>query len=157
MGRAYGFTLRWWRMVENHPTLCTTSSGLHAASARTPRPQSRSQRVLELVTGDRRIDGAVLVATRLEPANGIHRGVEVREHAQHAGRRRGVENALEDGDGVQGGHAAPPLPRPRRGGASTSFTSEIETAGKFLANSRNHMKNQPKLPAMMPQSAQVGL
>src|SRR3989441_13126102 len=40
-----------------------------------------SQRVLELVTGDRRVDGAVLVATRLEPADGLHRGVEVREHA----------------------------------------------------------------------------
>src|SRR5207248_11450321 len=45
----------------------------------------------------------------------------------------------------------------RLGGGSTSFTSEIDTAGKFFTNRRNHMKNQPKLPAMMPQSAHVGL
>src|SRR6266705_1092972 len=43
------------------------------------------------------------------------------------------------------------------GGGSTSFTSEIHPVGKFFTNNRNHMKNQPKLPAMMPQSAHVGL
>src|SRR5213595_2962745 len=43
------------------------------------------------------------------------------------------------------------------GAGGTSFTSEIDTVGKFFTNNRNHMKNQPKLPAMMPQSAHVGL
>src|SRR5213083_3794839 len=33
MGRAYGLMLRWCRIVANHPTRCTTSSGLQAASA----------------------------------------------------------------------------------------------------------------------------
>src|SRR5205823_1670388 len=52
-------------------------------------------------------------------------------------------------------HACSALPR--LGAGSTSFTSEIDTAGKFFTNKRNHMKNQPKLPAMIPQSAHVGL
>src|SRR2546426_8264542 len=34
IGRAYGLMLRWWRMVENQPMRCTTSSGLHARAAR---------------------------------------------------------------------------------------------------------------------------
>src|SRR5207237_8015596 len=58
--------------------------------------------------------------------------------------------------------AHPPFPTRRSsdlrcGAGSTSFTSEIDTVGKFFTNNRNHMKNQPKLPAMMPQSAHVGL
>src|SRR5947208_7854785 len=82
----------------------------------------------------------------------VHRGVDVSEHRQDAGRRRRVENGSER---VHELHDA--LALPRRGAGSTSFTSEIDTAGKFFTNKRNHMKNQPKLPAMMPQSAQVGL
>src|SRR5207245_7386677 len=31
--RLYGLKLRWWRMVANQPTWCTTSSGLHAATS----------------------------------------------------------------------------------------------------------------------------
>src|SRR6266567_251552 len=82
--------------------------------------------------------------------------VQMREHAQHAGRRRGAEEIVQ-GFGKRDHTCAPPLAPARRGGARTSFTSAIETVGKFFTNSRNHMKNQPKLPAMMPQSAQVGL
>src|SRR2546426_9404070 len=37
IGRAYGLMLRWWRMVENQPMRCTTSSGLHARAARAAR------------------------------------------------------------------------------------------------------------------------
>src|SRR5213595_2562131 len=36
IGRAYGLMLRWCRIVANHPTRCTTSSGLHATSALSP-------------------------------------------------------------------------------------------------------------------------
>src|SRR5256712_13572000 len=34
IGRAYGLMLRWWRMVENQPMRCTTSSGLQETAAR---------------------------------------------------------------------------------------------------------------------------
>src|SRR5436190_10122309 len=33
MGRAYGLMLRWCRIVANHPTLCTTMSGLQPRTA----------------------------------------------------------------------------------------------------------------------------
>src|SRR2546427_1962218 len=82
----------------------------------------------------------------------VYGGVEVAEHRQYAGRRRRVEDG---GERVHELHDTFALPR--CGTGSTSFTSEIDTAGKFFTNKRNHMKNQPKLPAMMPQSAQVGL
>src|SRR5258708_1305545 len=63
---------------------------------------------------------------------------------------------MEDrGERIDELHAATAFPR--AGAGNTSFTSEIDTAGKFFTNKRNHMKNQPKLPAMMPQSAHVGL
>src|SRR5260370_11804596 len=63
---------------------------------------------------------------------------------------------MEDrGERIDELHAATAFPR--AGAGNTSFTSEIDTAGKLFTNKRNHMKNQPKLPAMMPQSAQVGL
>ncbi len=38
-----------------------------------------------------------------------------------------------------------------------SFTSVIDTVGKFLANSRNHMKNQAKLPARIAHSTHDGV
>src|SRR2546425_8511904 len=82
----------------------------------------------------------------------VYGGVEVAEHRQYAGRRRRVEDG---GERVHELHDTFALPR--SGAGSTSFTSEIDTAGKFFTNKRNHMKNHPKLPAMMPQSAQVGL
>src|SRR5438105_13264204 len=37
MGRAYGLVLRWWRMVANQPTRCTTSSGLQPRTERAAR------------------------------------------------------------------------------------------------------------------------
>src|SRR2546430_17296603 len=37
MGRAYGLMLRWWRMVANQPTRCTTSSGLQPRTERAAR------------------------------------------------------------------------------------------------------------------------
>src|SRR5207247_10707227 len=82
----------------------------------------------------------------------VHRGIEVTEHSQHTRRGRRVEDG---GQRVRELHDT--LAFPRCGAGSTSFTSEIDTVGKFFTNNRNHMKNQPKLPAMMPQSAHVGL
>src|SRR2546426_3853419 len=82
----------------------------------------------------------------------VYGGVAGPDHRQYAGRRRRVEDG---GERVHELHDTFALPR--CGAGSTSFTSEIDTVGKFFTNNRNHMKNQPKLPAMMPQSAQVGL
>src|SRR6058998_1997600 len=108
--------------------------------------------VLDLVPGDWRVHREVGVTGLAQLADRVHHGVEVAEHAQHARRRRRVEDR---GERVRELHDA--LALPRCGTGSTSFTSEIDTVGKFFTNRRNHMKNQPKLPAMMPQSAQVGL
>ena len=38
-----------------------------------------------------------------------------------------------------------------------SFTSAIATTGSCLMNSRNHMKNQPKLPIRIERSTQLGV
>src|SRR5437773_2881392 len=111
-----------------------------------------SQRILDLVPRDGRIHGEIGVTGLAQLADRIHHGVEVPEHRQDARRRRWVEDG---GQRVRELHEA--LAFPRCGTGSTSFTSEIDTAGKFFTNKRNHMKNQPKLPAMMPQSAHVGL
>src|SRR5437867_4081536 len=108
--------------------------------------------VLDLVARDRRIHREVRVPGRAQPTDRIHRGVQVAEYGQHAWRRRRVEDR---GQRVHQLHAAATFPR--CGAGRTSFTSEIDTAGNVFTNSRNHMKNHPKLPAMMPQSAQVGL
>src|SRR2546430_343702 len=165
-------------MVANQPTRCTTSSGLQARAARAARAASAAldlgtphllrspadqgehpdgahrllERILDLVARDGRVHSEIGVPPPAELPDRVHRGVDVTEHRQDAGRRRRVE------DGSQRVHELhDALALPRRGAGSTSFTSEIDTAGKFFTNKRNHMKNQPKLPAMMPQSAQVGL
>src|SRR5204863_5999168 len=110
------------------------------------------ERVLQLVARHRRIHREVGMTGGAQPADRVHRRVQLTEHRQHARRGRGVEDGGERVDDL---HVATALAR--LGGGSTSFTSEIDTAGKFFTNRRNHMKNQPKLPAMMPQSAHVGL
>src|SRR5882672_9006642 len=81
--------------------------------------------------------------------------IEVPEHAEHA-RGRGRSEQVVQRLGERN-HACAPFAATRRGGGSSSFTSAIDTDGKFFTNSRNHMKNQPKLPTMIPQSAQVAL
>jgi hypothetical protein len=45
----------------------------------------------------------------------------------------------------------------RSRGGTISFTSAIAITGRFLMNSRNHMKNQPKLPARIEMSTQLGM
>src|SRR5436309_7836820 len=110
------------------------------------------ERILDLVPGDGRVHGEVGVAGPAQLGDRVHRRVDVAEHTQHTRRGRGVEDG---GQRVRELHDT--LAFPRCGAGSTSFTSEIDTVGKFFTNKRNHMKNQPKLPAMMPQSAQVGL
>src|SRR5438876_202432 len=280
IGWAYGLMLRWWRIVENHPIWCTTSSGLHARPARAARaaktataapdlrtahllrpggpqeglhlPRARrlarhedselvvgeawivrdgpeatgreqgieqnaedgrqraeqdrhlehdhdvrrnradglaaqydrpivrhvqrepradgaagdpaDQRehphrahglvegVFDLVTRNRRVDGEVRVAGSPEPADRVDRGIEVAEHGKSAGCGRRMKDGRQR---IHELHATRSFPRV--GAGRTSFTSEIDTAGKIFTNRRNHMKNQPKLPAMMPQSAHVGL
>src|SRR5207244_2611984 len=62
------------------------------------------------------------------------------EHSQHTRRGRRVEDG---GQRVRELHDT--LAFPRCGAGSTSFTSEIDTVGKFFTNNRNHMKNQPKI------------
>src|SRR3989442_482431 len=109
------------------------------------------ERVLDLVPWNRRVDGEVGVAALAELADGIHGRVQVPEHAEHPRSGRRMEDG---GERVLELHVCTPLPR--LGAGSTSFTSQIETAGKFVTNRRNHMKNQPKLPALIPQSAQGG-
>src|SRR5256886_7901890 len=110
------------------------------------------ERILDLVPGDGRVHGEVGVAGPAQLGDRVDCGVEVAEHAQHTRRGRRVEDG---GQRVRELHDT--LAFPRCGAGSTSFTSEIDTVGKFFTNNRNHMKNQPKLPAMMPQSAHVGL
>src|SRR6266566_4684696 len=110
------------------------------------------ERILDLVPRDGSVHSEIGVPPPAELPDRVHRGVDVTEHRQDAGRRRRVEDG---GQRVHELHDA--LALPRRGAGSTSFTSEIDTAGKFFTNKMNHMKNQPKLPAMIPQSAQVGL
>src|SRR5437773_1273859 len=166
-------------MVANQPMRCTTSSGLQpiAASAtraaRTARglrtadllrPSAAEQgldltgarrlleRILDLVPGDGRVHGEVGVAGPTQLGDRVDRGVDVAEHTQHTRRGRRVEDG---GQRVRELHDT--LAFPRCGAGSTSFTSEMDTVGKFFTNNRNHMKNQPKLPAMMPQSAHAGL
>src|SRR2546423_7303524 len=112
------------------------------------------ERVLDLVARDGRIDGEVRMPRRAQLLDGLERRVEVLENAEDARRGRRPKDVVE-----RLGHHdhARTFAALLRGGGSTSFTSLMETAGKFLTNKRNHMKNHPKLPAMMPQSAHVGL
>src|SRR5690349_12640932 len=44
----------------------------------------------------------------------------------------------------------------RTGGGMVSLTSAIAITGNCLTNSRNHMKNQPKLPSRINQSMNAG-
>src|SRR2546425_2691591 len=112
--------------------------------------------VFELVSRDRGVDGEVVVAAGAQPPQGVDRGVELAEHAEHPGGGRRVEDRAQRGE--RGGQLHACTARAARwGGGKTSLTSEIDTAGKFFTNRRNHMKNHPKLPAMMPQSAHVAL
>src|SRR2546427_592007 len=187
--RLYGLKLRWWRMVANQPTWCTTSSGLQAATAKAARAARAArdlrtphlfgaglaQQRLHLArpvggAGDEDAELVVreagIVQHRAEAARREHRvegdaedrreGVELAEHAEHPGGGRRVEDRAQRGQRVGQPHACTARAA-RLGGGRTSLTSEIDTAGKFFTNKRNHMKNQPKLPAMMPQSAHVAL
>src|SRR6266511_2647964 len=110
--------------------------------------------VLDLVARDRRVHGEVGVPALAQLPDRLHCGVEMGEHAQHARRGRRMEQRAQRLERVRELHtwAARPPPPPRRGAGRTSLTSEIDTAGKFLTHKRNHMTNQPKLPAMIPQS-----
>src|SRR5204862_7951365 len=118
----------------------------------TDRAPGQVQLFLEFVPWNRRRHREVGVAALAQLADRINGRVQVRKHAQDA---RGRGRMEDRGERVRELHACSALPR--LGAGSTSFTSEIDTAGKFFTNKRNHMKNQPKLPAMIPQSAHVGL
>src|SRR2546425_541032 len=114
------------------------------------------ENVFQLVSRDRRVHGEVVVAARAQPPDGVDRGVELTEHAEHPRGGRRVEDGAQRGERVGQPHACTARDA-RWGGGRTSLTSEIDTEGKFFTNNRNHMKNHPKLPAMMPQSAHVAL
>src|SRR5204863_7078199 len=148
------------RHPQRQPRADTASRDAADQREHADRAHRRAQRVLDLVPGNRRVDREVIEPPGAQLLDRVERGIEMGEHAEHAGRRGCAEQRRQPERGAQWGPPVPPPTAracPRRGGASTSFTSEIETAGKFFTNRRNHMKNQPKLPAMMPQSAQVGL
>src|SRR5690606_22444110 len=87
-----------------------------------------------------------------QPLDGQGRGVHLAEDAEDAFLPRGAHcPASPPADG-----AAARRPRNRRGGGSTSFSSAIETGGNTRMNSRNHMKNQPKLPTRIAISTHAG-
>src|SRR2546427_5006113 len=101
--RLYGLKLRWWRMVANQPTWCTTSSGLQATTARTARAAraARGLRTPHLL-------GAGLPQQRLhlarplggagdEDAELVVREARVVQHRAEAARREHrVERDAED-------------------------------------------------------------
>src|SRR5690606_24232753 len=107
-----------------------------------------SHRLLDLVIGMRDIHREVAMPARAQGPDRVGGGVDVLECSQHAGHR------LPPGDGEA--HQCPPAAR-RRGIGIISLISWIATIGKVRAKSRKYMPNQPKEPARMPQSAQVGL
>src|SRR2546421_138350 len=170
--------LRWCRIVANQPTLWTTVSGLQAATSSSDAISAArlpTSHLLGARTAQHRFDAAGLVRARwdehpelvvcesrvvlnrAEPARG-ECGVE--QNAEDRGERAEENRHLEhDHDvGRHGPHRfAAAHERPARGGDTTPFPWLTDPAGKFFTNKRNHMKNQPKLPAMMPQSAHVGL
>ena len=91
------------------------------------------------------IDHQVPVPPRPERPDRVGRRVHVDEGGQDARRAPG---ALDEG------HQWCP-PARFRGIGIISLISWIATIGKLLANSRNHIENQPNEPSRMPQSAQV--
>src|SRR2546426_6440557 len=101
--RLYGLKFRWWRMVANQPTWCTTSSGLQAAtsaSAATASAQARLRRAHLL--------GAGLPQQRLHlarPVGGagdedaelvVREAGIVQDRAEATGREHRVEGDAED-------------------------------------------------------------
>src|SRR5438552_2057021 len=154
--------LRWVTIAENQLKLWITSSGRQPAATRSvtaTRARLAMPHLLGPAALEQRFDGRGLRPARgdedPELVVGKARmvrdgGLMPRREQDRCGRR------VEDrGQRVAELHAC--LAAARRGAGSSSLTSATETAGKFFTNRRNHMKNQPKLPAMMPQSAQVAL
>ena len=112
------------------------------------------ERVFQLVARHRRIHReASPWPPGLERAHRVDGRVQVPEHR----RARPVWRAVGKSRATARRSIMRPSPRSRLGGGRTSLISGIATIGKFLANSRNHIPNQPNEPARMPQSAQVGL
>src|SRR6266550_738521 len=85
------------------------------------------ERILDLVPGDGRVHGEVGVAGPAQLGDRVDGGVDVAEHTQHTRRGRRVEDG---GQRVRELHDT--LAFPRCGAGSTSFTSEIDTVGKFF-------------------------
>src|SRR5213594_3871078 len=146
------------RPIGRHPERQPRADGTTGDAAHQREHPDRAhplaQCVLDLVARDWRIHSEIGMPRPAQLLDRRDRGIEVREDPEYAGRRRRPKQIVE---GLGERHHTCAFDALLRGGASTSFTSEIDTAGKFFTKSRNHMKNQPKLPAMMPQSAHVGL
>ena len=104
------------------------------------------QRLLDLVVGRGGVDRHVLVTPRPQRPDGVGGGIHVRERRQESGHLLAPRQERHQW-----------CPPRFRGIGIISLISWIATIGKFLANSRNHIPNQPNDPARMPQSAQVGL
>src|SRR5579859_84579 len=159
--RADRFTADLDRPVFRHPQREPGADGAPGDAAdqgeHPHRTDGLGQRIFELVARNRRVHREIGMTGLAELLDRRDRRIEVSKHTEHAGFRRRAEELANGAGQPQGWTHRDAATLPRRGGGSTSFTSEIETAGKFFTNRRNHMKNQPNEPAMMPQSAQVGL
>ena len=105
---------------------------------RAPREAVPGQRLLELVEGHRAVRRDRAHPPGPELADRPGRGVDVREDA-------------EDGRGRH--QCACPS---RTGCGMVSLTSTMDIDGITLMKPRNRMKNQAKLPMMMPLSTSVG-
>jgi len=89
-----------------------------------------ADRLLDLVAQNRREDLNVVDPLALDVVDRIDRRIELMEYTQDAARQW-APSAFRLGTG------------------RISFTSAIARTGNCLMNSRNHMKNQPKLPSRM--------
>src|SRR5213592_1742736 len=104
IGRAYGLMLRWWRMVANQPTRCTTKSGSHAvraAEAASAAPSSAALRTPHLLrpgVAEQRFHVALpLGGARHEDAELVVREAGVPgDRAQAARRKQRIEPDAED-------------------------------------------------------------
>src|SRR5690348_6917519 len=120
------------------------------------------QHLLEFVTRRRCEDSDIAQATLLEVLERVDGRVDLVECTEHALHQRAPPLR---GGSFMSGFAIPPCSiccerlavcATRIFGGTTSLISEIASTGNCLMNSRNHMKNQPKLPSRIPMSTQVG-
>ena len=95
-------------------------------------------RLEDFFVGRGRVHGEIVVPVSFQGSNRLRGGVDMPVGSEDASRTSF--------------HDAPFL-----GMGMISFTSAMDTVGKFFANSRNHMKNHAKLPERIAQSTHDGV